>query len=94
MASALGDLGIPANFIAPLKGDMDTTASRMYDIERIRQGQTRILCLCTPLAGDSDVIHAVKSAPGGVHRVVVGDASNFSTKVGEFLHFDSDLQLI
>ncbi|KAL2277129.1 hypothetical protein FJTKL_00259 [Diaporthe vaccinii] len=83
MAQTLGDLGIPANFIAPLKGDMGTTASRMYDIERIRQGQTRILCLCTPLADDSDVIHAVNSAPGGVHRVVVGDASYFSTKVAK-----------
>lgn len=87
----LRTLGIPVGAISSTKSHgarttRTTTTQRKRVLEHLRQGRIRILYLFAPFLGDSDVIQAVNSSPGGVHRVVIEAVDHSSSQVGKFLH--------
>lgn len=81
-ANTLGELGIPVGLIGPSK---DWTATRNKTLERIRQGKVRVLYLYAPFAATRDIMDAIKAAPGGLHRLVIGEIHLLS-EVGSPCH--------
>lgn len=86
-ADILRDLGIPVGNITPKDvNGASHIVDRRSVLNRIRRGKIRILYLFMPYLVDSDVIQAMKSAPGGVHRLVITDTSSSSSQVRTLLH--------
>lgn len=85
-ADVLRRLGIPTGVLAPSRESGTLKEPSKKILAQIRRGQIRILYLFCPFCTGSDVIHAVKSTPGGLHRLVVTDAEYSSPQVGNTVY--------
>lgn len=85
-ADVLRRLGIPAGVLAPSRESGLLKEPSEKILAQIRRGQIRILYLFCPFCTSSNVIHAIKSIPGGLHRVVIADAEYSSPQVSKLVY--------
>lgn len=85
-AGVLRRLGLPAGVLAPRKEYGTLKEPQQSVLGQIRQGQIRILYLFWPFCIGSDIVHAINSASGGLHRVVIAEADYLSPQVGNVVY--------
>ncbi|KAG8160661.1 hypothetical protein KVR01_008925 [Diaporthe batatas] len=79
-AETLRDSGIPVDAVYSVYHDESLLkTTRKAALDRVRAGKTRILYLLAKDSADRDVLEAIESALDGVYRIVVEDASYFTT---------------